>query len=683
MYWKQTLNVPPGIRYISEWTEFNLQKFQGHNIIHKQLPGCGFTEFALTCPEPVVLGSPRKMLMQNKKDQHGDNVFLVESKFDRELEIDEDISKDKDISKKDISLLDNSHTPTKEEVNTFYIDLFNDIDQYLHRMYQENKPPKIIVTYDSTYIVKEILESMGILDRFWFIVDEFQSLLEDARFKADTELSFLTTTLPSVKNVTYVSATPMLDKYISQISELNVPYYQLDWGALDPTRIKRPDLKIRTMGSIVTKMTEVIQSYLEKKFEKVVVENGGYFQEIESRECVIYVNSVNHIINIIKKMRLSPDQVNILCSDTPENKKKIEKKLGKRLGYEIGKVPLRGEPHKMFTFCTRTVYLGADFYSTNARSFIFSDSNADCLSVDISMDLAQILGRQRLEENPWHNSAEFYYRVTADYKKMSWEDLKKIIEQKTNKTNNLLSAYTTALSSAKNDLASNYLTVIKVRKYKDDYVSVNKLQDGTLVPAMNILVRINDERTFDIQQIDYRDRFSVFCTIKNQFQSLGTNNETLFRFFSEYDQLTTYVEKIHLICDFILLNPEFSEMVINNLSDSDKIKQQLIVVGPERIASLGYNLTRINKEMGITIFDKSSFDSEIFKYFKLGERYTKKYIKEILGSIYKAADFNGTAKANDLENWFEIKEVRISDKSNRVPGFEILSIKQITDDLRN
>lgn len=61
----------------------------------------------------------------------------------------------------------------------------------------------------------------------------------------------------------------------------------------------------------------------------------------------------------------------------------------------------------MFTFCTRTVYLGADFYSLCARSFIFSDSNIDSLAVDISEDLPQILGRQRLFDNPWKNSATF------------------------------------------------------------------------------------------------------------------------------------------------------------------------------------------------------------------------------------------------------------------------------------
>lgn len=107
----------------------------------------------------------------------------------------------------------------------------------------------------------------------------------------------------------------------------------------------------------------------------------------------------------------------------------------------IGKVPKRDVKPKMFTFCTRTVYLGADFYSLCARSFIFSDSNIDSLAVDISEDLPQILGRQRLFENPWSNSAVFYYRSTANYREMKEEDFKRVIEFKQRSTESLLSVY--------------------------------------------------------------------------------------------------------------------------------------------------------------------------------------------------------------------------------------------------
>ena len=51
--------------------------------------------------------------------------------------------------------------------------------------------------------------------------------------------------------------------------------------------------------------------------------------------------------------------------------------------------------------------------------------------------------------------------------------------------------------------------------YRDDYVAVNRHGGNVLIPCLNKLVLISEERAFDIQQIDYKDRFSVFNTIRN------------------------------------------------------------------------------------------------------------------------------------------------------------------------
>lgn len=679
MQWKNKLVVPKGVRYLSQWKGFNFRNFPSKHIINKQLPGCGFTEFALTCPENVVLASPRKMLMNNKKDQHGDDVYLVVNQYEIDTDVDEDISKPlptPKLEEKDKYFLEMLQKQT-EELPNLYIHLYQEISQYMERMRIQGKPVKIIVTYDSTYLVKRILESMGVIDSFWFAIDEFQSFLDDSRFKSTTELQVLST-LQDIKNVSYVSATPMLDKYLEQISEFRfLPYYELDWKTEDPTRIKKSNLKVRTMSSVGSKMEEIIQSYLQGKFEKAVVEREENFVEVESREAVFYVNSVNHIINIIKRCNLSPDQVNILCSDTPYNRKRIERKLGKKKGYSVGTVPLKGEPHKMFTFCTRTVYLGADFYSTCARSFIFSDANSDCLAIDISIDLYQILGRERLDENPWKNSAEFFYRATCDAKKMTQEDFQKILKNKIEKTNNLLEAYIATPDKAKSSLSETYEYVAKSDKYKMNYVAVNKQDNGDLIPVFNNLVMINDQRAFDIQQVDYADRFSVFTSISsNNSLDLGKEN-FIDEFFCYYDQLSTYVDKIHCIVDYLIEFPEREKSIINNLVDSDKIKQQLVTLGASRIKGLSYNLTRVNKAMGITIFDKTQFIKEVDQYFIPGQRYTKKFIKEKLGELYKKMDYNGTPKASDMEKWFVIKSIQITNPTTkkRDPGFEIISKK--------
>lgn len=674
-------SVPAGIRYLSQWNEFRLSNFIGHAILHKQLPGCGFTELALTCPEPVVLCSPRRMLMENKKDQHGDDVYLVVNDYESDLDVDEDVSKPQTIStiiRKDqyfISLLNDKRIHEGD----LYLRLFNEIGEYITRKSQEGKPIKIIVTYDSTYLVKRILEQMGIINNFYFCIDEFQSLLDDSRFKSSVEMEFLYI-LRDISNVLYVSATPMLEKYLVRISELaNLPYFLLDWETLDPTRVKKPNLKKRTMSSVTSKLTEIIQSYFNGNYEKAIVERDGQLVEVESNEAVFYVNSVNHIVNIIKKMSLTPDQCNILCSKTPENKRKIEKILGKKSGHIIGKIPLRGEKPKMFTFCTRTVYLGADFYSLCARSFVFSDSNYDSLAVDISNDLNQILGRQRLIDNPWKNSAEFYYRTTCDYKKMTQEDLDEVINKKRKKTDDLLEIYSITPEEKKSALVEKYLKDTKISKYKDDYIAVNRKSGSELVPVFNNLVMINEQRAFDIQQIDYADRFSVFCKIGETFDiSPEVKEFDIIRgFFSKYDQLTTYVDKIHTIVDFLILYPTLSDPIINNLVDSDKIKQQLITLGPNKIKGLGYNITKINQVMGITVFDKSVLDNSIISSFKVGDRYTKKKLKDIISNIYKSVGYKGTPKSSIILDYFEVKATKVKESEGVYrDGYEIIKKKQ-------
>lgn len=148
-------------------------------------------------------------------------------------------------------------------------------------------------------------------------------------------------------------------------------------------------------------------------------------------------------------------------------------------------------------------------------------------------------------------------------------------------------------------------------------------------------------------------------------------------FFTQWNKCKkTYMYRIKMICEFLLEYPQMSESIINNLADSDKIKQQLITLGPEKIKSLSYNVTLIKKAMGITIFDKTTLDSVIYSSFVPGQRYSKKYIKETLKSIYESADFHGASKASDLENWFEIRDMKVTVDGKQQAGFEIISVKQ-------
>lgn len=666
--------VPRGIRFILELgTDFRFYKLPVKCIINKQLPGCGFTEYCIGGPENVILCSPRKMLLKNKKDQHGREVYLVVNELEKEVAVDKDLSKvDKSRSQAFIDTL-------KEMVHgkdTVYNRLMNEIKNYLGERKYLGKPAKILVTYDSYRIVKDILTSLGVFEGFYTVIDEFQTILHDSKFKSNTELDFLYH-LHQSHSALFVSATPMLEEYLNMLDEFDgLPYINMNWGKEDSTRIIKPNLKVLSMKSTGSKAEEIIRTYKEGDFERCVRIINGYPREIISDEAVLYVNSVNHIISIIKKCDLKPEEVNILCSDTPDNLKRIQRKLGKK--FKIGEVPLKGVKPKMFTFCTRTVYLGADFYSKCARSFIFSDSNIDSLAVDISEDLPQILGRQRLFENPWKNNATFYYRPTCDYRKVSQEEFNKEIERKRKATSDLLLSYNSTPNEAKLTLAKTYQKNTKSYNYKDDYIAVNEHQGGTLIPVLNNLVLVNEIRAFRIQQIDYKDRFTVFSSVHSTLDTNDWINQEVSGFLNEYQELKTYYDKIKLLCEYGL-SEQSIKIVLDQLG-GDEIASHYIALGPERLKKLYYNKTNIKKELGIITFNKDLLINVILSKFSVGDRIGQAKIKEDLRSLYNSVGYTAIPKATDLEEFFNIKRAKINEiledgTKKRVDALELISIK--------
>ena len=665
--------VPRGIRFISELgTDFRFYKFPVKCIINKQLPGCGFTEYCLRGPENVILCSPRKMLLKNKKDQHGREVYLVVNELEKELTVDKDLSK-VDKSQAFIDTL-------KEMVHgkdTVYNRLMNEIKDYLGERRYLGKPAKILVTYDSYRIVKDILTSLGVFEGFYTVIDEFQTILHDSKFKSSTELDFLYH-LQQSHSALFVSATPMLEEYLNMLDEFDgLPYINMDWCKEESSRFLRPSLIVLTMKSVGTKLPEIIQSYKDGNFERAIRMVNGYPREIISDEAVFYVNSVNHITSIIKKCELKPEEVNILCSDTPDNLKKIQKKLGKK--FKIGEVPLEGEKPKMFTFCTRTVYLGADFYSLCARSFIFSDSNIDSLAVDISEDLPQILGRQRLFANPWKNEAIFYYRSTCDYRKISQKEFDKEIERKKRATNNLLRSFESAPDDAKFDLAEKYQKDAKASNYKDDYIAVNEHQGGTLIPVLNNLVLVNEIRAFRIQQIDYKDRFTVFSTIHNSLSSDDIINQRVSEFLEQYQKLGTFKAKLRYLCEFGF-NDNVISIVLDQIGEHDNIKSYYTALGPQKLRALGYDRYKIEKELGIVTFSYELLESTVYNEFKVGDKLTLSGIKDRLGYLYSSINYTAVPKATDLEKFFEVRPIVIYEKKDngsrkQIKGYELLKKK--------
>ena len=686
----EPIQVPQGIRYLGNWNEFRFENFPDRCILDKQLPGCGFTQYCLLGDEDVILTSPRIMLINNKADQIGKDVFLVVNEMDKDPGVDKDLNKQtRNLFKnKSEEELEKEKKLIREKNSIAYEKIKKEFTHYLYEtVYLQNKPIKVLVTYDSYHIIQDLFREFN-EQRFndsYTIVDEFQSILHDSRFKSTTEMQFLET-LKFTKHVMFASATPMLEEYLNMLDEFDgLPFISLDWYTQDSTRIIKPDLDVYVMRSVGEKACQIVKTYLDGNFDSIVVMRNGIPTEIKSTEAVLYVNSVNHIITIIKKMELRSDQVLILCSNTEENASKIKRRLGKP--FEIGHVPNpnKGETFPMFTFCTRTVYLGADFYSTCARSFVFSDANIDSLAVDISEDLPQILGRQRLAENPWKNSATFFYRATANYREMKEEDFKAELSRKLEQTNNLLSIYNKGDNAEKYSLARKYQKDAKNSNYKDDYVGVNiiynKLESGEvtkiLKPKMNNLVYVNELRAFKIQQIDYKDRFTVFSTVTSKLTPNDIVNMEVSSFIKIYESLTTIHDKLKLLCEYDLSNTA-REIVLAQIPDSDEVKSYYLALPKEKLKAVSYNSTKIKKELGIITFSPELLRANIYHEFKIGDRLTLLEIKDRLSNLYSSINYKRSPKATDILEFFEVKDSTITLKDGsgrRLRGYKLISIK--------
>ena len=154
---KQTLIVPKGIRFISDWTGYDLENYAFPHILNKTLTGCGYTEYCIKNNQNVVLLSPRKMLLENKEDQHPGEVYYAKNEIEKSIDFEIDIS--------------NATVPRGNKKKEPVIDIVsrilnfkNQIKEYVLRCKYENHPAKILVTYDSFRHVREVLDELKVLD---------------------------------------------------------------------------------------------------------------------------------------------------------------------------------------------------------------------------------------------------------------------------------------------------------------------------------------------------------------------------------------------------------------------------------------------------------------------------------------------------------------------------------------
>ena len=682
------INVPKDIEYISEWKDFEYPL--GHLILDKTICGCGFTEYCLNNTIPTVLCSPRKKLLENKEEQHNSEkgresglreVYYFRNDYENNIDYDGD-SEEKEMKTpfstnttklEGIQEQENLDKLEKSEKKEYLKPIKDQLRDYIESCSGNSSPFKIIVTYDSLHHVLDVLNEYYSSSSYVIVVDEFQSIFMDSSFKATVELDFVED-VKGCANVLYLSATPMLEKYLVELDYFkDLRFLKFIWNE---ERIDHVRSELRVVRSINNEVSKIIQNYREGKYPDKVLSDGTIKY---SKELVIFVNSIRSICDIIRKCDLKPEETNIICADSSKNITKL-----KKVGHQIGNIPTYGQPHKMFTLCTRTTYLGADFYSTNAFTIVCSDCNIQTMTVDISLDLPQILGRQRLKENVFRNEVLILYK--AENKKGAVINEKKLVNDekvkyKEDKTLKLIEEYNKMSDEGKLLCAEKWANDKNL--YKNDYIGIS---NRTGEAVFNYLVKIADKRAYDVTRKEYIDDI----TIRRGIESIENVNievvdknielemqEAYNYLIQEFDKNGDFSRRMKLLCDIYFQYPGFFQSYANSpLQCIIPINYQNYIntIGFEKIRALNYCegdiISYIQSQQNLQ-------NSSITSLFNVGDKYTKKQIKEILSNFYSLNNISKTPKASDLNDYYILKTIKLKVNDKWENGFEIIKKKEV------
>lgn len=605
---KTIIKAPANARYLSQIkNQDGITPFELPNgILNKIIPNCGGTTLALEDNHKTIICSPRIELLKNKHAQYPNTLLVIGG----------------------VSI--------------------NEIEQYL----LSHPLPKILITYDS---INKLLKMISDLEEWRIVVDEFQCILSDSAFKSEVELNLIQT-LSQCPYVTYLSATPIIDKYLAQIPEFSsLDYYEIEWQNVDKVYIQR-----QRHSNPINAALEIVNSFKNGNYPYIDNDTGD---RIYSKECVIFLNSVQSIVNIIKDAELLPEQVNIIVGNSNENDKLISK-LGE--GFMRGNIPLKGQPHKLITFCTSTAYAGCDFYSTNATTFVISDGNRKNMAVDISTELIQIAGRQRLEINPFRKIITFIYKTNIT--EISEDDFRAAITAKYESSIEEVHYKNNATGRIKEREISNIKKIQAIEKYGESYAMWS---DVNQCFTINQIAYINEQYFYDVQQLNYRNGITIQNLIEDtgRFELLG--NEEYYNSYTRQVKHLIQRNKFEDMMKSYIESKSMNTLRLEYITDDiakkhPKIKYYYEQLGGERIKTLGYKESKIKVELQ-NLHTVNKVPYELRLLLKNEERISNTMLKQTIQYVYDKLGIKKTAKATDIIAYFpnSKKGQKINDTTGR------------------
>ena len=635
---KIEIPIPPSIRYLSEWPDL-LNQIPGNKvIINKRKTGCGGTTLFLESSQPLILVSPRVNLLYSKHLQYPETHLF----------------RQKDDSRSAAAL--------KKNLGNYYSICTNP----LPFPGMKKITPIVLVTVDSYKYVAEQLSQMGVLQEFTVLVDEFQELMSDSKFKGPTEIEFLHN-LHGLKKIVYLSATPIPEPYIEQMEDFDdVDYtYDLVW---DPSV-----MEVSRLQSIPYKKKETARSICVKVIKDF--QKNGYFARkriggvtVYSLEAVFFLNEVATILQIIKEAKLDPKDVNVLCSASNKRIPELTK-----MGVHIGELTTDKDAptNRTFTFCTRASFSGVDFYSNSAMTYIFSDGVLDWHTHDVIIDVPQILGRQRLEINPFWKDAVLFYRPKSKVETMKAAATR--IQQKEDNSVAWINHFKACDDATKLMLADGIRKRDPKKKYEDDYVDiVDDTVNGGFVAKMNYLVRNVEIRDYQLAAFVYSSPIYLLSTLDSS-DTISVTSAThvsssdspeLDTFRQNFFKTERFSDRMKAYTEFRKAHSEMSELLYQDAFIDFRFHDYYDTLTADTLDKLNYKEVDIEQAYRV-ISNTEKIITACHSRFVTGGKYTLKEVKEGMQDIYNALGLSRRAKAVDIEKYLDVDKKQFTSPTTK------------------
>jgi len=596
------ITIPEGVLYLSE-----VMKELPNGILNKMATGVGGSYIALTNSQDYLIAVPTIELIHNKSYQHPDVLGV--------------------------------YNVTKSKVT------YTVCKDYLDKVRREEKPFKILVTYDGLPKIISWLSKYGInpYEDIKLLVDEYHKLLSDYSYRNEAIDKLLKESVQFL-NCTYLSATPIQPKYIPNILK-DVDIYELYWKGctkVQPIRKKtnKPFLCV----------SNIIKRHKAAGYSEYFTVDG---KKYECKELYFFINSVKAISDILSQVKLTAKEVKVICADTEEN---VDE-----LSFPISQI---SDPNKPYTFITSKSFLGVDIYSDTGIAFVVSNVAKKNTLLDVATDIFQIAGRIRNTNNPFKNKLIHIYNTsTLD---ATPDELEELFNTKIEDTHIMIQTFNRMSDKEKKAVLKRFALDLE-----DDYSIYNK---ETNQLEFNDL-KLKNERF--VRSI-LTDIYINGMTLRKAYLNAGFNvkeSQQWVRCEEEFiEDITRYSFKNVLRKYCIARDTRDIEQINYYEKYEPDVKYLVDVLGTKKIKALKY----VKKHLYKLVYTESSevqdaVSENVYKKFVLHKFYTKKDIKFIFKEIYNLLKIDKIPKATEIDNYFTTIKTSKTLDSKRVRGLLLQS----------